>query len=128
MSVCREYFSRNLLDGSRRSARETVRLLWELVRPGSVVDVGCGTGSWLAAFEAVGVRDLLGIDGAWADRKKLEIPPERFRALDLRKPFELGRQFELVLCLEVAQHLPQEGAKGFVDSLARLGPAVLFSA
>jgi hypothetical protein len=40
----------------------------------------------------------------------------------------LEREFDLVLSLEVAEHLPEESAAGFSQSLARLGPIVLFSA
>ena len=128
MEPCREYFSRNLLTGSRKSAEEIVPLLLRLLRPRRVVDVGCGTGGWLAVFRALGVEDVLGVDGPWADRKKLEIPKGRFRVFDLKKPLRLGRRFDLVLSLEVAQHLPERCAQAFVSSLTGLGPAVLFSA
>ncbi len=43
-------------------------------------------------------------------------------------PLPLERTFDLVVSLEVAEHLPPESAPAFVGSLARLGPAVLFSA
>jgi SAM-dependent methyltransferase len=128
MEHCRDYFTRNLLEGSRRSAEVVVPLVMQLVRPASVVDVGCGTGGWLAAFRSRGVRDVLGLDGDWAPREMLEIPEENFRAFDLREPLRLGRHFDLVLCLEVAQHLPGECAGPLVRSLTDLGPVVLFSA
>jgi hypothetical protein len=47
---------------------------------------------------------------------------------DLTRPLRLERQFDLVVSLEVAEHLPPECAATFVESLTRLGPAVLFSA
>jgi hypothetical protein len=40
----------------------------------------------------------------------------------------MDRKFDLVVSLEVAEHLPGEHAETYVDSLTRLGPAVLFSA
>lgn len=40
----------------------------------------------------------------------------------------MDRQFDLVVSLEVAEHLPSECAEIFVDSLNRLGPVILFSA
>jgi len=58
----------------------------------------------------------------------LEIPRDAFRAVDLEKPFRLERTFDLVTSLEVGEHLPGSSAEGFVDSLTRLGPAILFSA
>ena len=128
MKSCRAYFSRNLLDGSRGSAQETLPLLLQLMQPKSVIDVGCGVGSWLAVFRELGVDDVVGVDAGWADKKKLEIPRERFLVFDLKKPFSMDRQFDLVLSLEVAQHLPARCARTFVDSLTSLGPVILFSA
>jgi SAM-dependent methyltransferase len=114
--------------GSVRSAREVVPLVIEFVSPRSVIDVGCGLGAWLSVFEENGVDDVCGVDGSWIDTSTLRIPGERFVAADLRKPIEVRRQFDLVVSLEVAEHLPEESASMFVSSLTRLGPVILFSA
>jgi len=111
-----------------RSAREIVPLVLELVQPKLVIDVGCGIGTWLSVFKEYGVKDISGIDGDWVDKKMLQIPEERFFLFDLKKPFRMGKQFDLVVSLEVAEHLPSECAETFVDSLVKLGPVVLFSA
>src|SRR6476660_9116831 len=110
------------------SAREAVPVVLEYVRAGSVVDVGCGTGIWLAQFKACGVEDYLGIDGTYVRRDKLSIDPTRFQSRDLCRPFNLGRRFDLAISLEVAEHLPEESAESFVTSLIELAPVVLFSA
>jgi SAM-dependent methyltransferase len=113
---------------SRRSAQVVVPLVLQLIQATSVVDVGCGTGAWLSTFQEAGVEDILGIDGGYLDRSLLEIPHDRFLPRDLRLPLHVDRQFDLVLSLEVAEHLPSACADQFVDSLVGLGPAVLFSA
>jgi SAM-dependent methyltransferase len=115
-------------DGSRRSASQIVPLLMELVQPESVIDVGCGVGGWLSAFRECGVKDLYGIDGDYVDRNLLEIPEQSFFVSDLTKPIQLNRQFDLVVSLEVAEHLPDSCADMFVDSLTKLGAVILFSA
>ena len=46
----------------------------------------------------------------------------------MEKPLRLERQFDLVMSLEVAEHLPVRCARQFVDSLTGLGPVVAFSA
>lgn len=123
-----ENFYRSQQEGSLRSAEEIVSLLIKLIDPKSVIDLGCGVGTWLSAFKKVGVEDIQGVDGEWVNRKMLKIPNDRFLTHDMVQPIYLPRQFDLVMSLEVAEHLPKECAALFVDSLTRLGPVVLFSA
>ncbi len=112
---------------SRRSAVEIVPFLMEMLDPRSVIDVGCGVGSWLSVFHELGVTDLCGVDGDYVDRSLLQIPQEKFVVRDLTKPFTLNRVFDLVISLEVAEHLPPASAETFVSSLVELGPVILFS-
>ena len=98
------------------------------VLPASVLDVGCGTGTWLRAALDQGVTDAFGIDGVPIPAKQLLIPADMFRCLDLTRPVELGRKFDLVLCLEVAEHLDQAHADALLGTLTRHADCVLFSA
>jgi SAM-dependent methyltransferase len=122
-----EFFDGHL-EGSRRSARLVVPMIMELVRPKRVVDVGCGRGTWLAAFREHGVEEILGIDGEYVDRQRLEIAPHEFLACDLSSPIAVDGRFDLSVSLEVAEHLPERSADAFVELLTRLAPVVLFSA
>jgi SAM-dependent methyltransferase len=115
-------------DISRQSAQHIVPMVLELVHPKSVIDVGCGVGAWLSVFKEYGVDDIYGIDGDYVDRNMLEIPEQRFFPSDLSKAIRLNRQFDLVVSLEVAEHLPNDCAETFVDSLTKLGSVILFSA
>ncbi len=115
-------------DQADNSAGVIVPLILELVKPQSVVDVGCGPGRWLQAFQQQGVKDILGMDGAWVPLDKLHVPRENFQVTDLTKPLSTPRRFDLVVSLEVAEHLVAESAETFVDSLASLGDVILFSA
>jgi SAM-dependent methyltransferase len=100
----------------------------ELVPVTSAVDFGCGTGGWLSALSTLGVDEVLGIDGDWVPQKMLKIPRSRFLVHDLTKPFELERNFDLAISLEVAEHLPDTSASDFVAMLVDAAPVVLFSA
>ena len=110
------------------SAREIVPIIMGLLKPRRVIDVGCGTGVWLSVFRENGVEDFVGIDGEYVDRSTLTIPAERFHSFDLSKPFKLPREFDLAICLEVAEHLPESSAASLIDSLTKLSPIILFSA
>ena len=67
--------------GSLRSARTCVPEIIDLLHPGSVVDVGCGTGAWLRAFIDAGISDVTGVDGSWAEAS-LVIPKSAFVAMN----------------------------------------------
>jgi len=121
-------FFDQLVQGTKESAQIVVPMVHELLRPASVLDVGCGAGTWLAAWRTAGVSDVLGIDGDYVDRTKLQIPSDTFVPVDLQQSFSLGRTFDLVQTLEVAEHLDETCADTFVESLARHGDTVLFSA
>lgn len=121
-------FYRDHQAASLGSARAIVPLVLRLVRPESVVDVGCGIGTWLSVFQEQGVADVCGMDGDWVDRKSLLIPGSRFLAVDARRPLPVERRFDLAVSLEVGEHLPAECAQVLVGSLTRLAPTVLFSA
>lgn len=113
---------------SRRSASVVVPIIVDLFRPRSVVDFGCGVGTWLAEFAAAGVRDIQGLDGDYVPRDQLQIPADRFRAVDLKHPPALGRRYDLAMSVEVAEHLPADCAAEFISALTAAAPVVLFSA
>ena len=110
-------------DGCQRSAATVVPIIMELVKPYTVADVGCGDGWWLREFQAHGC-DVWGVDRA--AQHNLPFP---YRRVDLE---DLGfldvRPADLVVCLEVAAHLPAARADGLIRSLAASSPNVLFSA
>ena len=123
-----EEFYEFVREGSKESAKEIIPIIFEFIQPKSVIDVGCGVGTWLSVFQAHGVEDVWGIDGDYVDKNAIEIPKERFLTFDLKSPFRFNRQFDLVVSLEVGEHLPNECAETFVDSLTKLAPVILFSA
>lgn len=123
-----ESFFSGQSSGSRHSAEAVVPLVLDLVDAHSVVDVGCGVGTWLSVFRALGISDVMGIDGDYVPHEQLEIPAEQFHTADLTQPLEIGRRFDLAVSLEVAEHLPPQVSEQFVSSLVGLADLVLFSA
>jgi SAM-dependent methyltransferase len=113
---------------NRHSARVILGMLFEVFQPKSMLDVGCGLGTWISVARDMGVQDVNGIDGAWLDKTRLRVPQDLVQVRDLEKPFDLKRRFDLVTCLEVAEHLDGSVARNFVASLSALGDVLLFSA
>lgn len=114
--------------GARRSARAIIPHVTRALGCRSVLDVGCGAGAWLAEYREAGIDDVVGVDGDYVNRDRLLVPHDRFRAVDVSQPFELGRRFDLVQSLEVAEHLPPQLSRTFVRNLVAHGERILFSA
>ncbi len=113
---------------SLRSAERVVPIVVSLLRPRSVVDVGCGTAAWLSVFARNGATTILGIDGDYVDRAALMIPSDRFLGYDIGRPLQIGRRFDLAMSLEVGEHVPPRSVNEYVDNLASLADTILFSA
>lgn len=130
MTVYTEDFFTDQADGSRRSAAAVLPVVRDLVGDvGSVLDVGCGVGTWLAEWARLGVPAVLGYDGDYVDRSKLHIAPEEFVPVDLGDPASVPRRtVDLTMSVEVAEHLDETQAEAFVDLLAAGGDLLLFSA
>jgi SAM-dependent methyltransferase len=113
---------------THHSAERIVPLVLSILDVQSVVDVGCGEGSWLAEFRHRGLDDLLGLDGDYVPKDLLKIPAHAFLRSDLSREVTVDRRFDLAMSLEVGEHLPPSRAASFVADLCRLSDQVLFSA
>jgi SAM-dependent methyltransferase len=116
------------------SARAILPEVFAVVPARTVVDIGCGRGTWLQAAKALGARDVIGVDGAHVDPATLVVAADEFVPCSLEDDFVARvasrgrRRFDLLLCLEVAEHLPYHAASAFVERLTWLSDAILFSA
>ena len=123
-----ETFYRYLQQGATRSAKVVVPLVIDRLKISSVLDVGCGAGAWLAAYQAHGLRTYVGVDGDYVKPSSLLRPASAFLPRNIAKPFDLGRRFDLVQCLEVGEHVEPQASRTLVANLVRHGDFVLFSA
>ncbi|MEV6394056.1 class I SAM-dependent methyltransferase [Streptomyces sp. NPDC051907] len=122
-----EFYS-DIEEGVLRSARVIVPMVHEIAAPQSVLDLGCGTGAWLAEFARLGAVRVSGFDGPWVDVERLHIPRERFAPVDINDLGEPPERHELAVCLEVAEHLPDSSSERLVSYLTAAAPTILFSA
>jgi Methyltransferase domain len=112
--------------GSRVTAEVLVPMVMERVRPTSVLDLGAGVGSFLKVFIDHDVTDVAGVDLCNFDPEILVVDESLMEAADLNRPVDVGRTYDLAVCLEVAGYLPNHDV--LVGSLVRHAPVVLFSA
>lgn len=105
-------------------------IVFEFFSPNSILDIGCGIGTWLSVAKKLGIKDLIGVDGEYVDRKLLGkyLLDKEFISYDLNQPLDLKRKFDLCLCLEVAEHLPESSSDTLVETLVRHSDTILFSA
>jgi SAM-dependent methyltransferase len=97
-----------------------------LPRSTAVLDLGCGSGAWLARLGAMGFSDLSGVDDGAAPA----LAGIRFQQADLDAGrLDLGRKFHLITLIEVIEHLANPGnALAIVSAhLHREGRALLTS-
>jgi SAM-dependent methyltransferase len=115
--------------GTLESARSMLRILFDLYRPESVVDFGCGRGAWLAAARMLGSRRLTGLDGDWVEREELLHPDIDFIPTDFSAAADAAPgTFDLCISVEVAEHIEETHADDFVQRLCDSSPIVMFGA
>lgn len=103
-------------------------VLGALPRVDSAADFGCGVGTWLSVLKQLGVSEIRGLDGPWVEHNLLEISREDFQEVNLEEAIRLERRYDLAITLEVAEHISEQSANTFIDSLVSASDFILFSA
>lgn len=121
-------FYSNFTEVSLISSKIVLGLLYEIYKPSSVIDVGCGRGAWLAIAEKLGSKKLTGMDGDWIEEADLLSKSIEFKKVNLEEAITTNELFDLCISLEVAEHINQKQAESFIQMLCRLSEVVLFGA
>jgi SAM-dependent methyltransferase len=111
-----------------KAANEVLPLVISTFKPNSILDVGCGIGTWLKVAKELGVKKVIGVDGDYVKRELLKIDETEFICKDLRNSFSLNSKFDIAICLEVVEHLPVNSARQIISSLCLHSDIVIFSA
>ena len=97
-----EDFYKFLSSFAVRSAKQVVPVVMSALPVRSVADFGCGQGAWLSVWKDAGAT-VAGLDGPYVDQSRLLVAPGEFTAVDLTQPIDLGRRFDVVQSVEVAE-------------------------
>ncbi|WP_051249605.1 class I SAM-dependent methyltransferase [Maridesulfovibrio zosterae] len=128
MHIYDEIFFDYIESGSLASADEIIPILIDTLSPRSILDVGCGRGAWCSKWIEHGIQDTYGVDGEYVSKDKLKFLNEHFITKNLASSFNLGRKYDLVVSLEVAEHIPEVDSDMFIHNLVQHGKVILFSA
>lgn len=114
---------------NRHSAQVILGILKRYIEPTSVLDVGCGLGTWMdVAQKMFGTNDIAGIEGHWTKTASITPPRHTVHIRDLENGFDLNRRYDVAICLEVGEHLSPAAGPKLIESLVRHSDTVLFSA
>jgi SAM-dependent methyltransferase len=124
-----KYFFKNEGKFSAAAAPIILEYVKNFLKPVSVIDIGCGVGEWLKAYQNMGVKEILGIDGDYIKLDQIVIPKGNFIAKDISKPIsDIDRRFDLTISLEVAEHIESSKVNIYMDNITKFSDVVLFSA
>ncbi|MGO9802329.1 MAG: class I SAM-dependent methyltransferase [Steroidobacteraceae bacterium] len=110
------------------SARHLLGVIAGVRKLHSVVNFGCGRGSWLHAARALGAVEIRGYDTEDVPLDARGLRPEEFYPADLAQPIRVEKRFDLAVCMDVAQDLTAGNCETLVRTLCGASDWVLFSA
>lgn len=123
-----EYFLRDIDGPATVSAPIISGSILRDFAPKSVIDIGCGTGALLAQLRNQGCT-VIGLEYAAPARDMCKNRGLEVRAFDITQDsYEAPRPYDVVVSMEVAEHLPESSADRYVELLSRLGHNIVFTA
>lgn len=143
--IYNDSFYKEQMDHSYQSGKIISDLIYQLFpNIESVIDVGCGVGTWIKAWEDlfnkynVKTARLFGVDNNVASRELMQISNEKYMSIDLCSKYSdvlkvikektKINNFDLLQSLEVAEHIEQKYSENFIQLLTSLSKVILFSA
>jgi hypothetical protein len=95
-------------------ATSVASLLGRGTRNVSLLDMGAGKGLYVRLLRTVGMRNVTGYEGVTNIE---ELTSGRIKQSDFTVPFQPCKQFDVVMCLEVAEHIPAHLEQIFLSNI-----------
>lgn len=120
----RDMYEEHLPD-SRAVDQGLMKSLMQTYKPLKTLDLGCGLGYFVAYLREQGV-DAWGVEAE--DLEEVFKSPGHQIKKDLSQPFDLQEKFDLVVCLEVVEHIPRDFEEIVFDNIvSHMSRYLLFS-
>lgn len=123
-----EYYYKKHQNGSYQSALVILNYIKSFLQVQSIIDLGCGMGTWGKATGFIDNVDYLGVDQHFYDSQYMLIAESNYLQFDLRNDFKLNKKFDLAISVEVAEHIESQHELTFINNLCNCSNIVLFSA
>ena len=78
------------------SAEIILPYVLEKLKIQSIVDFGCGSGTWLKVADKFGVNNYLGIDGEYVEESWQLIDKKHMKYADISDPLKTNNKYELL--------------------------------
>ncbi|MDX2050511.1 MAG: methyltransferase domain-containing protein [Rickettsiaceae bacterium] len=128
MNIYNSEFYNTYKNVSLNSANELVPIITKILNPKSVLDIGCGVGTWLKQFQDAGITDYNGVDGPYVKKEQFLANKDKLIHHDLQTTLDLQKKYDIVISLEVAEHIDEKYADIFIDNLTRHSDCIVMSA
>lgn len=124
------FFYENRNDITNYAAQVVLKEMTDIFgRFDSVVDYGCGVGTWLKVSQELGASRILGLDLPQAiNSRSLLVNKSRVEIIDFEDEIRSHGKFDLAISLEVAEHLSEKSGQNLLNTLTNTAPVILFSA
>lgn len=121
------YYSKRKDDPWRSDANCVSEAVYDYFKPRSVIDIGCAIGTHLEYFYEKDV-EVKGVEGNSKAFNHAVVPQSYLEQHDLRDPYTPERKYDLAICFEVAEHIPDSYSDTFVDTLSDCSGKIIMTA
>lgn len=134
MLMLGRFYDNEFFDSSHRqmiyqtSVIPVVLSLINKYNPKSLIDIGCGDGLFLSEFKKHNI-EIMGCDNSREGLKRCKlkrIPITKFNIV--KDTLAVNKQFDLAICFEVAEHIPNFASEKLVSTLCNISKVIAFTA
>jgi hypothetical protein len=111
------------------SAEKIVSHLISIFPVRSSIEIGCGNAHWTRSLLSKQIDlDYVVADGPWNKLSDLLVDKRNFLEIDLTKKITLPKRFDILICLEVAEHVAEEFSENVIETLISGADIIIFGA